>query len=143
MESSAQESSQRDTPRELDLFGEEALEEILDSYDSLRAQIEQLQLHCEKLVTDKATVDQLLIDKEKENQLVKEKLQEEINNLRKLNIQLLSSQNTTEKGKRNIFSRKILSFINLSNEYLCLVWSFKQCRIAKKILELFWTKYTK
>lgn len=121
MESSAQESSQRDTPRELDLFGEEALEEILDSYDSLRAQIEQLQLHCEKLVTDKATVDQLLIDKEKENQLVKEKLQEEINNLRKLNIQLLSSQNTTEKGKRNIFSRKILSFINLSNEYLCLV----------------------
>ena len=103
MESSAQESSQRDTPRELDLFGEEALEEILDSYDSLRAQIEQLQLHCEKLVTDKATVDQLLIDKEKENQLVKEKLQEEINNLRKLNIQLLSSQNTTEKGKRNIF----------------------------------------
>lgn len=97
MESSAQESSQRDTPRELDLFGEEALEEILDSYDSLRAQIEQLQLHCEKLVTDKATVDQLLIDKEKENQLVKEKLQEEINNLRKLNIQLLSSQNTTEK----------------------------------------------
>ena len=121
MESSAQESSQRDTPRELDLFGEEALEEILDSYDSLRAQIEQLQLHCEKLVTDKATVDQLLIDKEKENQLVKEKLQEEINNLRKLNIQLLSSQNTTEKGKRNIFFRKILSFINLSNEYLCLV----------------------
>ena len=103
MESSAQESSQRDTPRELDLFGEEALEEILDSYDSLRAQIEQLQLHCEKLVTDKATVDQLLIDKEKENQLVKEKLQEEINNLRKLNIQLLSSRNTTEKGKRNIF----------------------------------------
>lgn len=103
MESSAQESSQRDTPRELDLFGEEALEEILDSYDSLRAQIEQLQLHCEKLVTDKATVDQLLIDKEEENQLVKEKLQEEINNLRKLNIQLLSSQNTTEKGKRNIF----------------------------------------
>ena len=103
MESSAQESSQGDTPRELDLFGEEALEEILDSYDSLRAQIEQLQLHCEKLVTDKATVDQLLIDKEKENQLIKEKLQEEINNLRKLNIQLLSSQNTTEKGKRNIF----------------------------------------
>lgn len=97
MDSSAQESSQRDTPRELDLFGEEALEEILDSYDSLRAQIEQLQLHCEKLVSDKAAVDQLLIEKEKENQLFKEKLQEDISKLRKLNIQLLSSQNATDK----------------------------------------------
>ena len=132
MESSAQESSQRDTPRELDLFGEEALEEILDSYDSLRAQIEQLQLHCEKLVTDKATVDQLLIDKEKENQLIKEKLQEEINNLRKLNIQLLSSQNTTEKGKKNIIFRKILSFINLSNGYFAWCEVLNSTELQKK-----------
>lgn len=99
MESSAQELPSCDTPRELDLFGEEALEEILDSIDNLRAQIDQLQLHCENLSTEKAKVDQLLIDKETENKAIKGKLQEDINNLRELNLQLLSSQKTPHKGR--------------------------------------------
>lgn len=96
MESSTQEFS--GTPRELDLFGEEALEEILESIDSLRAQVDQLQIHCEKVSTEKANVDQMLIDKETECHVMKEQFQQDINNLRKLNLQLLSSQKTSDKG---------------------------------------------
>lgn len=97
MESSTQEMSAA-TPRELDLFGEEALEEIFECIESLRAQIDQLQIHCEKLSTEKAKVDQMLVDKEKECHVMKEQLQEDINSLRKLNLQLLSSQKTSHKG---------------------------------------------
>ena len=97
MESSTQDMSAA-TPRELDLFGEEALEEILESIESLRAQIDQLQIHCENLSTEKAKVDQRLIDNEKDYHDMKEQLQEEINNLRKLNLQLLASQETSQKG---------------------------------------------
>ncbi|XP_078384535.1 uncharacterized protein LOC144666958 isoform X2 [Oculina patagonica] len=101
MESSTQEISAA-TPRELDLFGEEALEEILESIEGLRAQIDQLQIHCEKLSTEKAKVDQMLIDKEKECHAMKGQLQDDINNLRKLNLQLLSSQNTSHKGASDL-----------------------------------------
>lgn len=97
MELSTQEMSAA-TPRELDLFGEEALEEIFECIESLRAQIDQLQIHCEKLSTEKAKVDQMLVDKEKEYHVMKEQLQEDINSLRKLNLQLLSSQKTSHKG---------------------------------------------
>lgn len=98
MESSTQEVSAA-APRELDLFGEEALEEIFESIESLRAQIDQLQIHCEKLSAEKTKVDQMLVDKEKECHAMKEQLQEDINNLRKLNLQLLSSQKTSHKGR--------------------------------------------
>ena len=97
MESSTGEISAA-APRELDLFGEEALEEIFESIESLRAQIDQLQIHCEKLSTEKTKVDQMLVDKEEECHVMKEQLQEDINNLRKLNLQLLSSQKTSHKG---------------------------------------------
>ena len=99
MESSTQEMSAA-TPRELDLFGEEALEEIFECIESLRAQIDQLQIHCEKLSTEKAKVDQMLADKEKQCHVMKGQLQEDINSLRKLNLQLLSSQKTSHKGTR-------------------------------------------
>ena len=99
MESSTQEMPVA-APRELDLFGEEALEEIFESIESLRAQIDQLQIHCEKLSTEKAKVDQILVDKEKECHAMKKQLQEDINNLRKLNLQLLSSEKTSHKGMR-------------------------------------------
>ena len=98
MESSTQETSAA-APRELDLFGEEALEEIFDSIESLRAQIDQLQIRCEKLSTEKTKVDQMLVDKEKEYHTMKEQLQQDINNLRKLNLELLSSQKTSHKGR--------------------------------------------
>lgn len=102
MESPTQETSGA-APRELDLFGEEALEEIFESIESLRAQIDQLQIHCEKLSTEKVKVDQMLVDKEKECHVMKEQLQEDINNLRKLNLQLLSSQKTSHKGMTAFF----------------------------------------
>lgn len=86
------------TPREVDLFAEEALEEVFETIDSLRAQFDQLQTHCEKLAVEKANIDQLLIDKETECQLMKERLQEDIGNLRKVNLQLLASQKSFNKG---------------------------------------------
>jgi len=98
METSTKELSSATSPREVDLFAEEALEEVFETIDSLRAQFDQLQLHCEKLAAEKSKVDQLLIDKETEYQLTKEELQEEISNLRKANLQLLDSQKTSNKG---------------------------------------------
>ena len=97
MESSGKEVTNA-TPREVDLFAEEALEEVFETIDNLRAQFDQLQLHCEKLATEKSKVDQILIDKEAEYQLMKEQLQQDITNLRKVNLQLLGSQKTSDKG---------------------------------------------
>ena len=119
MESSTQEISAA-TPRELDLFGEEALEEILESIESLRAQIDQLQIHCEKLSTDKANVDQMLIDKEKECHAMKEQLQGDIDNLRKLNLQLLSSQKTSHKGTYGM-----TMFVTMSHHIVSLIVKIK------------------
>lgn len=92
------------TPREVDLFAEEALEEVFETIDSLRAQFDQLQTHCEKLAVEKANIDQLLIDKETECQLMKERLQEDIGNLRKVNLQLLASQKSFNKGTLDLAS---------------------------------------
>ena len=97
MESSGKEVNTA-TPREVDLFAEEALEEVFETIDNLRAQFDQLQLHCEKLASEKSKVDQLLIDKEAEYQLTKEQLQQDITNLRKANLQLLASQKSSSKG---------------------------------------------
>ena len=97
MDSSVQEMS-NPTPREVDLFAEEALEEVFETIDNLRSQFDQLQIHCEKLAAEKAKVDQLVIDKETEWQLSKERLQEEIGNLRKVNLQLLASQKSFNQG---------------------------------------------
>lgn len=105
MELSAEESSKA-TPREVDLFVEEALEEVFETIDSLRAQFDQLQIHCEKLAAEKAKVDQLLIDKETECQLMKERLQEDISNLRKVNLQLIDLQEVSSKGMRHFCARK-------------------------------------
>lgn len=97
MDSSVQEMS-KPSPREVDLFAEEALEEVFETIDNLRSQFDQLQIHCERLAAEKAKVDQLVIDKETEWQLSKEGLQEEIGNLRKVNLQLLASQKSFNQG---------------------------------------------
>jgi len=44
----------------------------------------------------------MLVDKEKECHAMKEQLQEDINNLRKLNLQLLSSQKTSQKDASDL-----------------------------------------
>lgn len=106
------------TPREVDLFAEEALEEVFETIDSLRAQFDQLQIHCEKLAAEKAQVDQLLIDKETEYQRTKELLQEDVSNLRKVNLQLLASQKAFTKGETGInfcyFTLKMISCFDVS-----------------------------
>ena len=114
METSTKELSSATSPREVDLFAEEALEEVFETIDSLRAQFDQLQIHCEKLAAEKSKVDQLLIDKETEYQLTKEELQEEISNLRKANLQLLDSQKTSNKGMAVFKSKKILPLLEIS-----------------------------
>ena len=114
METSTKELSSATSPREVDLFAEEALEEVFETIDSLRAQFDQLQIHCEKLAAEKSKVDQLLIDKETEYQLTKEELQEEISNLRKANLQLLDSQKTSSKGMAVFKSKKILPLLEIS-----------------------------
>ena len=105
MDSPTKELSSTTTPREVDLFAEEALEEVFETIDSLRAQFDQLQIHCEKLAAEKAKVDQLLIDKETEYQHTKEQLQEDISSLRKVNLQLLASQKASSKGTAVIKSK--------------------------------------
>lgn len=102
MDSPKKEVSSAATPREVDLFAEEALEEVFETIDSLRAQFDQLQIHCEKLAAEKAQVDQLLIDKETEYQRTKELLQEDVSNLRKVNLQLLALQKAFAKGETGI-----------------------------------------
>ena len=114
METSTKELSSATSPREVDLFAEEALEEVFETIDSLRAQFDQLQIHCEKLAAEKSKVDQLLIDKETEYQLTKEELQEEISNLQKANLQLLDSQKTSSKGMAVFKSKKILPLLEIS-----------------------------
>lgn len=104
MDSPTKELSSTTTPREVDLFAEEALEEVFETIDSLRAQFDQLQIHCEKLAAEKAKVDQLLIDKETEYQHTKEQLQEDISSLRKVNLQLLASQKASSKDSLDLGS---------------------------------------
>lgn len=110
MDSPKKEVSSAATPREVDLFAEEALEEVFETIDSLRAQFDQLQIHCEKLAAEKSQVDQLLIDKETEYQRTKELLQEDVSNLRKVNLQLLASQKAFTQGETGIYQLKIYYF---------------------------------
>lgn len=81
-----------ETPREVDLFADENMEEIFETIETLRLRVEQLQVNCEKLAHEKAAVEQKIIDREKQFQATSSSLQEEINFLRKTNLQLLSSQ---------------------------------------------------
>ncbi|KAM7430197.1 hypothetical protein ABFA07_019052 [Porites harrisoni] len=111
MDSPKKEVSSAATPREVDLFAEEALEEVFETIDSLRAQFDQLQIHCEKLAAEKAQVDQLLIDKETEYQRTKELLQEDVSNLRKVNLQLLASQKAFAKGETGPVDLGSLGFV--------------------------------
>ena len=80
-----------ETPREVDLFADENMEEIFETIDTLRMRVEQLQSHCEKLAQEKGADEQRLIDREKHFQIRNSRLQEEIDILRKANLQLLSS----------------------------------------------------
>ena len=100
------------TPREVDLFAEETMEEILDTIDGLRTQIEQLQIHCEKLALDKAKVDQSLIDKELDCQTMKERLQKEVADLRKINFNLVASEKTAPGGNAICLGSVMVSWAN-------------------------------
>ena len=81
----------RETPREVDLFSEDNVEEILDTIDNLRAAVEQLQVHCEKLAAEKSKLEQALIDKERHHQATNNRFQEELRYLRKVNLQLVQA----------------------------------------------------
>ena len=81
-----------ETPREVDLFADENMEEIFETIETLRLRVEQLQANCEKLAQAKAAVEQKLIDREKQFLATNSRLQEEINFLRKTNLQLTSAQ---------------------------------------------------
>ena len=77
-----------ETPREVDLFGEDNIEEILEMMDNLRASMEQLQVYCAKLAMEKSKLEQTFIDKERDHLATIERYQQELLTLRKANLQL-------------------------------------------------------
>ena len=81
-----------DGPRELEIFSDEQVEEVMESLEYFKSKIEQLQLYCEQVSQHKMQVDENLIEQKRKHHEDLAKYQEEINLLRNANIQLMAGK---------------------------------------------------
>ena len=81
---------QHDGPRELEIFSDEQVEEVMESLEYFKGKIEQLQAYCEQVNQNKMQVDENLIEQKRKHHEELSKYQEEISLLRNANIQLMS-----------------------------------------------------
>ena len=81
-----------DGPRELEIFSDEQVEEVMESLEYFKGKIEQLQTYCEQVNQNKMQVDENLIEQKRKHHEELTKYQEEISSLRNANIQLMAGK---------------------------------------------------
>ena len=97
-----------DGPRELEIFSDEQVEEVMESLEYFKGKIEQLQAYCEQVNQNKMQVDENLMEQKRKHHEELEKYQEEISSLRNANIQLMAGKIASTE-KRGNFSVSALS----------------------------------
>lgn len=83
-------------PRELEIFSDEQVEEVMESLEYFKSKIEQLQLYCEQLNQNKLSSDEAILEQKRKHQAEILKYQEEVNLLRSINIQLMTGKVASE-----------------------------------------------
>ena len=81
-----------DGPRELEIFSDEQVEEVMESLEYFKGKIEQLQAYCEQVNQNKMQVDETLIEQKRKHHEELAKYQEEVSSLRNANIQLMAGK---------------------------------------------------
>lgn len=83
---------QNEGPRELEIFSDEQVEEVMESLEYFRCKIEQLQVYCEQVSQSKLRSDEAVLVQKREHQQEILKFQEEMNVLKSINVQLMSGK---------------------------------------------------
>lgn len=83
---------QLDGPRELEIFSDEQVEEVMESLEYFKGKIEQLQTYCEQVNQRKMQVDEAMLEQKRKHHEELAKFQKEISLLRNANIQLMASK---------------------------------------------------
>ncbi|XP_028405943.1 uncharacterized protein LOC114528492 isoform X2 [Dendronephthya gigantea] len=99
---------QHDGPRELEIFSDEQVEEVMESLEYFKGKIEQLQTYCEQVNQRKMQVDEAMLEQKRKHHEELAKYQKEISLLRNTNIQLMASK-VASPEKRGNFSVSALS----------------------------------
>lgn len=108
MEVNGADYQQNEGPRELEIFSDEQVEEVMESLEYFKSKIEQLQQYCEQVNQSKLRVDETVLEQKRKHQAEMLKCQEEVNVLRSINIQLMSGK-VASPEKRGGFSVSSLS----------------------------------
>lgn len=98
-------SHQSDGPRELEIFSDEQVEDVMESLEYFKTKIEQLQVYCEQVNQSKLRSDEAVLEGKRRHQEEIAKYQEEVNLLRSINIQLMSGK-VSSPGKYWVSRKK-------------------------------------